>query len=138
VHDFGPGEFPDGFAFDGEGGVWVACVNANRVIRIERGGRRTLILDGAIPERIAEGEADFNADQGGRQHVELGAARRSRTSPASLSAGRISRQCASAILAGDRIRAIRRPIAESRAGAVAVLTARMWPPAAGAGRVRGY
>ena len=35
VHDFGPGEFPDGFAFDGEGGVWVACVNANRVIRIE-------------------------------------------------------------------------------------------------------
>ena len=27
VHDFGARD-PDGFAFDGEGGVWVACVNA--------------------------------------------------------------------------------------------------------------
>ena len=73
VHDFGAGEFPDGFAFDCEGGVWVACVNSNRVIRIELSGRRTLILDGSIPELIAEGEAFFNADKGGLHHVELGA-----------------------------------------------------------------
>ena len=26
VHAFGPGEFPEGFAFDCEGSVWVACV----------------------------------------------------------------------------------------------------------------
>jgi SMP-30/Gluconolactonase/LRE-like region len=76
VHAFGAGEFPDGFAFDCEGGVWVACVNANRVIRIETietNGRRSLILDGSLPELIAEGEAFFAADQGGRHHVELGA-----------------------------------------------------------------
>jgi hypothetical protein len=53
--------------------VWVACVNANRVICIDLGGRRTLILDGSIPALIAEGEAFFHADQGGRHHVELGA-----------------------------------------------------------------
>jgi sugar lactone lactonase YvrE len=73
VHAFGAGEFPDGLAFDGEGGVWVACVNANRVIRIAADGRRSLILDGSVPELIAEGEAFFQADQGGRHHVELGA-----------------------------------------------------------------
>ena len=73
VHEFGAGEFPDGFAFDCEGGVWVACVNSNRVIRIETNGQSTLILDGSIPELIAEGEAFFNADKGGRHHVELGA-----------------------------------------------------------------
>jgi sugar lactone lactonase YvrE len=73
VHEFGAGEFPDGFAFDCEGAVWVACVNSNRVIRVETDGRRTLILDGSIPELIEEGEAFFNADKGGRHHVELGA-----------------------------------------------------------------
>ena len=73
VHEFGPGEFPDGFAFDCEGGVWVACVLSNRVIRIETNGRRTLILDGSDPARVAEGETFFNANRGGRHHVELGA-----------------------------------------------------------------
>ena len=73
VHEFGAGEYPDGFAFDCEGGVWVACVNANRIIRVETNGQRTLILDGSIPEVIAEGEAFFMADKGGRHHIELGA-----------------------------------------------------------------
>lgn len=73
MHDFGPGEYPDGFAFDHEGGAWVACVNSNRVIRIETNKRRTLILDGSIPELVAQGEAFFQADKGGRLHVELGA-----------------------------------------------------------------
>ena len=73
VHEFGAGEFPDGFAFDCEGGVWVACVCSNRVIRIETSGRRTLILDGSDAATIAEGEAYFNKGHGGRHHVEIGA-----------------------------------------------------------------
>ncbi len=73
MHEFGAGEYPDGFAFDHEGGAWVACVNSNRVIRVEANGRRTLILDGSIAELVAEGEAFFQADRGGRHHVELGA-----------------------------------------------------------------
>ena len=73
VHEFGAGEFPDGFAFDSEGGVWVACVCSNRLIRIELNGRRTLILDGSDAATVAEGEAFFNAGNGGRHHVEIGA-----------------------------------------------------------------
>lgn len=73
VHAFGAGEYPDGFAFDAEGGVWVACVCSNRLIRIEPNSRRTLILDGSDPATIAEGEAFFHADNGGRHHIEIGA-----------------------------------------------------------------
>lgn len=32
--DFPPGTFPDGLAFDAEGGLWVACVVSNRLLRI--------------------------------------------------------------------------------------------------------
>ena len=75
MHSFGDGEFPDGFAFDSEGAAWVACVLANRVVRIEATGRRTLILDDADPTDVTEGEAFFRADEGGRHHIELGARR---------------------------------------------------------------
>ena len=46
---------------------------SNRVIRIEATGKRTLIVDGSEPARVAEGEAFFIADKGGRHHVEVGA-----------------------------------------------------------------
>lgn len=75
VHEFGSGEFPDGFAFDAEGGVWVACVCSNRLIRIETNGHRTLILDDADPADVSWGEAYFNSGVRGRAHVEIGAKR---------------------------------------------------------------
>jgi sugar lactone lactonase YvrE len=111
VHDFGPGEFPDGFAFDSEGGVWVACVNANRVIRIELGGQRTLILDGSIPELIAEGEAYFNADKGGRHHVELGARSPLKNIASVAFGGPDLKTVYLGNLAGDRIPTFTSPIA---------------------------
>ena len=86
MHEFGDGEFPDGFAFDCEGAAWIACVCSNRVIRIEHTGQRTLILDDSDPADIAEAEAFFKADNGGRHHVEIGA-RRSLKNIASVAFG---------------------------------------------------
>lgn len=111
VHEFGPGEFPDGFAFDQEGGVWVACVNSNRVIRVEKSGRRTLILDGSIPELIAEGEAFFNADKGGRHHVELGARSPLKNIASVAFGGPDLKTVYLGNLAGDKIPSFRSPIA---------------------------
>jgi sugar lactone lactonase YvrE len=111
VHDFGPGEFPDGFAFDSEGGVWVACVNANRVIRIETNGRRTLILDGSVPELIAEGETFFNADKGGRHHIELGARSLLKNIASVAFGGPDLKTVYLGNLAGDRIPTFKSPIA---------------------------
>ena len=86
VHQFGDGEFPDGFAFDAEGGVWVACVCANRVIRIEISGKRTLILDDADLADVAKAEAIFKTNVRSREHIEIGA-RRSLKNIASVAFG---------------------------------------------------
>lgn len=86
MHQLGDGELPDGFAFDCEGTAWVACVLSNCVVRIEVTGRRTLVLDDADPKDVANGEAFFRADEGGRHHMELGA-RRSLGNIASVALG---------------------------------------------------
>lgn len=109
--ELGPGELPDGFAFDCEGAAWVACVLANRVIRIEQSGRRTLILDDADAKDVAEGEAFFAADKGGRHHIELGA-RRSLKNIASVAFGGPDlRTVYLGNLAGTAIPTFRSPIA---------------------------
>lgn len=43
---FGQAEFPDGMALDDEGELWIACVVANRLVRISESGRRQVVLDG--------------------------------------------------------------------------------------------
>ena len=75
MHEFGPGELPDGFAFDAEGAAWVACVVSNRVIRIETNGRRTLILDDSDQDVIDRAEAQYQRGLGGREGLEGGATR---------------------------------------------------------------
>ncbi|HUE96792.1 MAG TPA: SMP-30/gluconolactonase/LRE family protein, partial [Longimicrobiaceae bacterium] len=45
VAEFGAGTFPDGLAFDAEGGIWIVSIVSNRVIRIALDGRQEVILD---------------------------------------------------------------------------------------------
>jgi len=45
VVTFGPGQFPDGFAFDAAGGIWITCVVANCVFRFHDGWLETMIED---------------------------------------------------------------------------------------------
>jgi sugar lactone lactonase YvrE len=45
--EFGHGTFPDGIAFDCEGGLWATSVVSNRVIRIDPDGRQTIVLEDA-------------------------------------------------------------------------------------------
>ncbi|MGY3410907.1 sugar lactone lactonase YvrE [Bradyrhizobium sp. GM5.1] len=63
VYAFTDGDFPDGLNFDVDGGVWVACVLSNRVVRIDLAGRREVILEDADPWLIAEAEEKWQADQ---------------------------------------------------------------------------
>ncbi|MDO9500550.1 SMP-30/gluconolactonase/LRE family protein [Falsiroseomonas sp.] len=61
VAEFGPGEYPDGLAFDEEGQVWVTAIVANRLLRVDPAtGGVTRHLDAGVPEhieRIARGSA---------------------------------------------------------------------------------
>jgi sugar lactone lactonase YvrE len=111
VHEFGAGEFPDGFAFDSEGGVWVACVCSNRVIRIETNGRRTLILDDADPADVAWAENYFNSGKRGRAHVEIGAKRNLKNIASVAFGGPDLKTVYLGNLAGDKIVTFRSPIA---------------------------
>ncbi|MEZ5853339.1 MAG: SMP-30/gluconolactonase/LRE family protein [Hyphomicrobiaceae bacterium] len=113
VHEFGPGEFPDGFAFDAEGGVWVACVCANRLIRIETNGKRTLILDDADAGDVAFAESYFatNGTRNGRAHIEVGAKRGLKNIASVAFGGPDLKTVYMGNLAGQAIPTFRSPIA---------------------------
>jgi len=55
------GTFPDGLAFDSEGGLWSACVVSNRLIRLAPDGSWNVVFEDLIP-------ADFEAI--GTAHLE--------------------------------------------------------------------
>jgi hypothetical protein len=111
VHEFGPGEFPDGFAFDSEGGVWVACVLANRLIRIDAKGKAHLILDDSDQAMIDRGEAILAQRKGGREWLEPGGTRSLRNIASVAFGGPDLKTVYLGCLAGDRLPTIRSSIA---------------------------
>ena len=60
VAEFGPGTFPDGFEFDAEGGIWIASVVSNRLIRIAPDGSQTVMLEDSAPEVVAAVERKYH------------------------------------------------------------------------------
>ncbi len=75
VAQFGAGTFPDGFAFDAEGGVWVVSVVSNRVIHIAADGTQTIVMEDADPGNLARVEQAFQSDRYGRSEMDSGSAR---------------------------------------------------------------
>jgi sugar lactone lactonase YvrE len=59
IAEFGPGEYPDGLSFDSEGGAWLTCVIANRVIRVAPDGSKTVMLEEADEAYIAKVEEAY-------------------------------------------------------------------------------
>jgi hypothetical protein len=72
VAEFGDGIFPDGFEFDAEGGIWIASVVSNRLLRIAPDGSQTIILDDGDPETIARAERRFAEHRFGRAEIDAG------------------------------------------------------------------
>lgn len=75
VAQFGAGTFPDGFAFDAEGGVWVVSVVSNRVIRVTADREQTIVMEDADPETLARVEEAFQTDRYGRPEMDTGRTR---------------------------------------------------------------
>jgi sugar lactone lactonase YvrE len=63
VATFGPGQFPDGFAFDSDGNVYTTMIVANQLVCIARDGAVTVLLDAGDPAHVASFEADWLADR---------------------------------------------------------------------------
>lgn len=73
---YGAATFPDGFAFDSEGAVWIVSVVSNRVIRATPDGRQDIILEDCDPDDIAAAEEAFQNDRYTRAHLDSGGRRK--------------------------------------------------------------
>lgn len=70
VARFGHGSFPDGLAFDVEGGVWITSIVSNRVIRVAPDGSQQLMLEDADPAHLEWVEQAYLAGAMGREHLD--------------------------------------------------------------------
>ena len=72
VAEFGAGVFPDGFEFDAEGGIWIASVVSNRLLRIAPDGSHSVILEDADPETVARAERHYTDNRLSRADIDSG------------------------------------------------------------------
>ncbi len=107
VYEFGPGEFPDGLAFDSDGGIWIACIVANRLIRLDPEGQRETILDDSDPKQIAQAEVRYLSHAIDRADVDAGATRSLRNISSVAFGGPDLRTIYLGCLGGKRIPTIR-------------------------------
>lgn len=75
VVDFEAGTYPDGFAFDAEGGVWIASVVSNRLVRVAPDGSQTVFLEDQDPEVLREVDARHATGRFSRADIDRGAER---------------------------------------------------------------
>ena len=57
VTEFGAGSFPDGLALDVEGGIWIASVGSNRVIRVTPDGHQHIVVEDSDSAHLVELDA---------------------------------------------------------------------------------
>jgi sugar lactone lactonase YvrE len=72
VAEFGEGVFPDGFEFDAEGGIWIASVVSNRLLRLAPDGSQTVILEDADPGAVARAERHYAENRPSRADIDGG------------------------------------------------------------------
>ena len=111
VYTFTDGNFPDGLNFDSEGGVWVACVVSNRVIRIELNGKVSVVLEDPDLALIANAEAHYAQGFLSRADVDSGGTRSLRNVSSVAFGGADLRTVYLGNLAGHSLATFRSPIA---------------------------
>lgn len=111
VTEFGAGTFPDGLAFDAEGGVWITSIVSNRVIRVAPDGSQQLMLEDCDAAHLAWVEQAFLAGQMGRPHLDGINSRRLRNISSLAFGGPGLRTAYLGCLLGDAIATFRSPVA---------------------------
>ena len=111
VHSFTDGDFPDGLTFDAQGGVWVACVVSNRVVRIDANGNASVVLEDPDAALIASAEARYAQGSLSRGDIDSGGTRSLRNVSSVAFGGADLRTVYLGNLAGDRLATFKSPIA---------------------------
>ena len=65
----GPGDLPDGFAFDVEGGIWITSLVSNRVLRLDRRGDVSVMIAETNDAHVAAVEQAYAAGTMERSHL---------------------------------------------------------------------
>ncbi len=69
VARFGAGTFPDGICFDAMGGLWVASLVSNRLIRVAPSGDQAILLEDADHAHVQWVEAAYRSGSMGPEHL---------------------------------------------------------------------
>lgn len=110
VTTFGAGTFPDGLAFDAEGGVWITSIVSNRVIRVAPDGAQQVMLEDCDDAHLAWVEQAYLAGAMGRPHLDGVRSRRLRNISSLAFGGPDLRTAYLGCLLGDAIASFRSPV----------------------------
>lgn len=69
VAQLGPGQWPDGFAFDRDGGIWITSLVSNEILRLDAKGRLDVMIREANPAFVAEAESAYAEERMERAHL---------------------------------------------------------------------
>lgn len=112
VTEFADGNFPDGMAFDANGDIWVACVLANRLVRVSpRDGSQSVILDDSDPEICRAADDAWAAGRFDRPTLGTGETRALRNLASIAFGGPDLRTVHLGSLANTRLATFRSPVA---------------------------
>ncbi len=70
VTEYGAGVYPDGLAFDVEGGIWMTSVVSNRLVHVAPNGDQTIVFEDCDAEALAIVEDAFQRGELGRKHMD--------------------------------------------------------------------
>lgn len=111
VATFGAGTFPDGLAFDEEGGIWVISIVSNRVIRIASNGVADVLFEDHRPGHLDWVEMAYREKRMERQHLDTGGGERLKNVSSIAFGGTDRRRAFLGCLLGDTIESFRSPVA---------------------------
>ena len=111
VATFGAGTYPDGLAFDAEGGIWITSIVSNRVLRVAPDGSQSDRPRGRRSRAVAWCEAAYRAGTLGRAHLDRAAGSLLRNVSSLAFGGPDLRTAYLGSLQGDSIACFRAPVA---------------------------
>jgi sugar lactone lactonase YvrE len=110
VAEFGDATFPDGMALDAEGGVLIASIVSNRLLRVAPDGCVSVLLEDSDPADRGAVQARHEAGRLTREDFACGAARPSANLSSVAFAGPGLDRLVMGCLAGDALRTMPAPI----------------------------
>jgi sugar lactone lactonase YvrE len=111
VTEFDSGTFPDGLAFDSEGGAWITSIVSNRVIRIAPRGSMEVVVEDNDAQHLEWVEAAYLDGSMGRPHLDNVNSRKLRNISSLAFAGPDLKTAYLGCLLGDSIYRFPAPVA---------------------------